>query len=428
MRVKRGDDGAVLVLVLAFVACFGLVVVALLGQGGSSLATSAAVSGLAKKVYAADSGIDFALEAVQTDSTLCPGAAGAETTITSSLTVDADVDPVRVTCRATSGNAGGWRGYAVITTSTAADSLSTQSGGPVKEIGGSVFVNGGTALQRPVLVSNGNYVQPNGSCPPTTDLSVAPSPPYTRRCGSGTLPTLDAVAPTAAAGHLPADTTTVPGCTIFSPGTYATAPSLAGVDRAYFKSGVYAIQGGEFRFDKISAVGGTAGPEVPELDAPCLAESAPDGDGVTFVLTGDARLTFTNQARVELHGRRPLTDNGTPGISVFVDGTRSAPSLEQLTGNPQVVIHGTVYSPQADIGTNATGGVSFYMLSGIVASRLALQSTGDGLRVATTAGQSTRTLVLTSTATKAGSRDVVARAVVDLAPDRSLTLKSRRSD
>ena len=47
-------------------------------------------------------------------------------------------------------------------------------------------------------------------------------------------------------------------------------------------------------------VGGTAGTETTNLDAPCFLEPTPAGHGVTWVFRGSAALTVSNSARVEL--------------------------------------------------------------------------------------------------------------------------------
>lgn len=415
-----------LVLVLAFLAVFGVVTLALLSQTDVAVRSTSAVEDLGDKVYSADSALDVALEALQNDATLCPEASATAVEITDSLVVDDGVDPVSVTCRTTAGSAGGYRGYSVLTTDgSSPTSLATQSG-PAKTITGNVFVAGGVDLKRQVEVVGGNFVQAGSPCAaPGTEVDV--NPPYALLCGPRPTPVLDAVPPAVPSALNPApDTTSVPGCHVFSPGRYTSKPALH-PDRNYFRSGVYYFDfAGAWNIDKTSVVGGTAEGETTYLDAPCLNEASPDGAGVTWVLRGTAALTIDNGATVELYSRRPTAPDGTPQLSVVVEGTRSGPALDQLTGNPRAVFHGLVYSPQASVGTNATGGVSFYMLNGVVASRLLLQSTGDGLLVGSSQGASVRTVVLEATASKgADGRTVVARAVGTVAPDGSLTVQSR---
>ncbi len=261
--------------------------------------------------------------------------------------------------------------------------------------------------------------------------------PYALICEPRATPSFAAVAPAVPPSLNPApDTATVPGCSIFSPGRYTTKPVLD-PNRNYFKSGVYYFDfAGTWNIDKTSVVGGTFGTETTRLDAPCWLESAPNGDGVTWVFRGSASLAVINDANVELFSRRPPAPDGTPQVSVFVEGTRSGAcvpgwsgcSIAQLNGNPQIVLHGLIYSPQASVVTNATGDVSFYMLNGVVASRLLLQSVGDGLLVSPAEGATTRTIVLEATASKAGDpREIVARAVGTVQPDGSLRVLSRWS-
>lgn len=426
-RTSR-DEGAVLVLVLAFLAGVGVVTLALLSQTGVAVRNTTVVADFGKKVYSADSALDVALEAVQTDMTLCPEVSASPAVLSPGVTVDGDVDPVVVTCRTTAGSAGGYRGYSIVTTdASSSSSLATQSGGD-KAVTGPVFVAGGADLKKRVVVTGGSYVQATTPCP-AAGSEVQVSPPHALLCGPRPTPTLDVVAPAvpSTVDPLP-DTTTVPGCSIFSPGRYTAKPVL-NANRNYFKSGVYYFDfAGAWNIDKTSVVGGTAGSATTELDAPCLLESSPDGDGVVWVFRGTSALTVSNAARVELFARRPPTPDGTSGLSVVVEGPRTGSSIDQLNGNPQVVFHGLVYSPQASIGTNAVGSVSFYMLNGVVASRLLLQSVGNGLLVGTEGGGSTRNIVLEATASKGtDARTVVARVVGTVEPDGTLSVLSRWS-
>jgi hypothetical protein len=428
MDDDRDDEGAVLVLVLAFLAAVGVVTLALLSQSGVGVKSTVIVADFGKKVYSADSALDVALEAVQNDTTLCPDISATPASITTSLKVDTGIDDVKVTCKTTAGSAGGYKGYSIITTDgTSATSLATQSG-PSKMITGPVFVAGGTDLKRALVISGGNYTQARTPC--TDAGSVQVTAPYSLICNSSRpTPTLDAIAPAVPGVVNPApDTTTKPGCSIFSPGRYTTKPALD-PNRNYFKSGVYYFDfAGVWDINKTSVVGGTAGSETTNLDAPCLQETTPNGDGVTWVFRGSSALTVSNQSHVELFSRHPVSPDGTPDVSVFVQGTRVGSSIDQTNGNPQVVFHGLVYSPDASVGTNATGGVSFYMLNGVVASRLLLQSTSDGLLVSTSGGATARNIVLEATASKGtDARDVVARVVGSVQPDGTLKVLSRWS-
>lgn len=425
---QQRDEGAVLVLVLAFLGAVGVVVLALLSQTGVAVKNTVVVGDFGKKVYSADSALDVALEAVQNDATLCPEKSATPTVITTGLVVDPGVDPVTVTCKTTAGSSGGYGGYSIVTTDGAsATSLATQSSGS-KKVGGSVFVAGGSDLKKQVEITGGDYTQAGTPCP-VSGADVSVTPPHTVFCGPRATPTRTVLAPAVPGAVNPApDTVSIPGCSVFSPGRYTSKPVL-NANRNYFKSGVYYFDfAGAWNIDKTSVVGGTAGTETTNLDAPCLLEAAPAGNGVTWVFRGSAAMTVSNAARVELYSRRPVTPDGTPQVSVFVEGTRIGSAIDQLNGNPQVVFHGLVYSPQASVGTNATGSVSFYMLNGVVASRLLLQSVGDGLLVSTGEGATTRSVVLEATASKAGDpRKIVARAVGTVQPDGTLRVLSRWS-
>ncbi|MCU1671980.1 MAG: hypothetical protein JWN77_93 [Frankiales bacterium] len=424
---SRSDDGVILVITLAFLAFFGLVAVALLAQGGAGLRSTGAVGELGKKLYSADGAVDLGIEAVQADQTLCPDLAAGERTISPSVVVDGDANPVALTCRTLdNGSSGGWQGYGIVTTSSATDSLQTQSGAD-KTVTAPIFNAGGISGVKDVLVSGANYFQAGTTC--TGSASASPSPPYGVLCGRPA-PLLNATLPAVPPATNPApDTLTRPGCTIFSPGVYTSPPVLG--DNNYFKSGVYYFNDvGTWNIAKQSVVGGTSGGEASELALPCYNELAPNGSGVEFVLRGNSTMSVSNQATVELFSRRPNSADGSPGISLYVEGSRTAAALTQTNGNARFVIHGTLYSPDAEVLTNATGSVSFWVLNGIVAKKFRLQSTGDALKITTTATPSGRRVLITATATgSAGARSVMANAVVDIAGDaaHTISLVSRRT-
>lgn len=423
----REDDGVILLITLGFLAFFGLVAVALLGQGGAGIKSSSAVSGLGKKVYSADGAIEVGIEALRTDATLCPDLASGQMPIATAVTVDADTPPVTLICRTTNaGTAGGFHGYGVVTTSSASDSLQTQSGSG-KTVSAPVYNSGGVSGSKSVDVIGANYYQASATC--TASATATPSPPYRKICGA-TAPALDAVLPAApAAINPPPDTTAKPGCTVFSPGVYTTAPALG--DNNYFKSGVYYFSyAGDWNIHKTSLVGGTSGGATSELLLPCYNELSINGSGVEFVMLGSSTISLSNSAKVELYARQPAVTDGTAGISLFVSGSRSGPVLTQSNGNPQIVVHGLVYSPDAEVFTNATGSVSFWLLNGIVAKKFLLQSTGDALKVATSGTASGRRVLMTATAPgAAGERVVTATAVLDIASDavHTITVVARRS-
>lgn len=421
------DEGAILVITLAFLAFFGLVALALLDESGAGLKNSGVVSAFGKKVYNADSAIDLAIQAVRTDATLCPDIAAGTTTISSALAINATSQPVTVTCKTIDdGASGGWRGYSIITTSSDVDSLQTQSG-PDKTVTGAIYNAGGITGAKDVLVTGANYYQATAPC--DVRAKASPTPPFGTICPAAK-PVLDAQLPAMPLiSNPPADTTSQPGCTIFSPGKYTSPPDLSKLN--YFKSGVYYFDfpsGVGWAISKTTVVGGIPGPDSSNLALPCYPETSPNGSGVEFVLQGSSTISIGNQAKVELYSRRPATPDGTSGISLFVQGSRSVPVLQQTNGNPQVVIHGSVYSPDAEVLTNATGGVSFWMLNGIVAKKLLLQSTGNGLQVSTQGGTTRRRILITASAPGgAGERVVTSRAVIDIAPDDSVAVESRRS-
>src|SRR4051812_8284605 len=159
MREQRGDQGASLVIVLAFLAVFGVLVVLLLGQTTTSFGRTLVSRTYNEKSFAADAGVDAAITRLRADDTLCPkaGATGALTP----LSVNSKT--VTVTCRTISGSSAGAGGYALITTDPGGSSFDTQSGGGgEKRIIGSVYSSGFTNSVD-VFVKNGFVREFNGA-------------------------------------------------------------------------------------------------------------------------------------------------------------------------------------------------------------------------------------------------------------------------
>src|SRR2546423_11582743 len=68
------EDGAVLLIVLMIVTVIGLVLGAVLGQAAASMKSTSVVQSHYNKVYAADAGLDWGIQQMKRDNTLCPNA------------------------------------------------------------------------------------------------------------------------------------------------------------------------------------------------------------------------------------------------------------------------------------------------------------------------------------------------------------------
>ena len=71
-RYVRDDEGASLVIVLAFVALFGVLLSVLLNQTSASFKRTVVTRAYVAKVYAADAGADAGIQALRNDDLACP--------------------------------------------------------------------------------------------------------------------------------------------------------------------------------------------------------------------------------------------------------------------------------------------------------------------------------------------------------------------
>jgi hypothetical protein len=102
-RRARGEEGVTLILAMTFMLLFGLVVAAVLTQVSTGLKTTPVVSDKDQKLYAADAGIDFGINAVRDEELLCPDTA-AGTQDVGDVTINGRA--VHVTCQTVAGDNG----------------------------------------------------------------------------------------------------------------------------------------------------------------------------------------------------------------------------------------------------------------------------------------------------------------------------------
>lgn len=467
-RRVGGDDGATLVLVLAFLAIFGLLISALLSQTDTSLKRTLTTRQLDQKVYAADAGIDAGIVALRNDPTLCSGPGRTGTLPSPSVNGHATT----VSCTGLSGSSLGARGYALITTDPTTSSLTTQSGG-TKKVEGSVYASG-LSDSVDLAVDKGDVLEARsaGTCSGSTDkpggLQVGPAPPYAYRCTTTSWTSLvdaPALPSSRPEDHLSAQPDLVVGsgasaCYVFRPGTYWNGIVFG--PRNYFASGTYYFPGGgatlpdgttapasagELRLTSAALVAGAVSPGDAQInaDGPCSGDGALaavlpgsepiTGTGVTLVLGGDSRLVADNPGgQVEVHRR---AGGGVEGVSVLAvpSGapspwnpstlTLTQPLLQVGTGNtPSLSVHGMVYAPGKLMDFNATNDVKAQLVGGVVIGRFQLQTSastsGVGIRLLSGGGRRRVTVVSTALGT-GGSRDITSRAVVDIENDTART-------
>jgi hypothetical protein len=470
MRVRRiqQQDGGTLVIVLVFIAVFGLIISGLMTESSANVKFTTAVSAREEKVYAADAGVSYGIQQLRQDTAHCPRVGTPGPTIPD-LTINNRT--VKVECSVNSGSTGGIDGYAVVTMSPNAGSL-VLSNSSAKKISGDVYVSGGVDWGPGLTVKRGDFVQQKhgASClnpPGPGDLTVE-SPPYSVLCKLTTeypVPDPERVAPAVPTVTNPAysDHGT---CRVFSPGIYTSPPTLRSGDN-YFISGVYYFllndsndNNNVIEVKQATIYGGQ--PTTAELaeqrfplPTDCSGQDpANSGTGVEFIFGAKARMFINTQGQVELFGRRTanaastetrnisfvaVPNNDSPNwpttagnwtASTLASGT---PVLDIKDGNQQdLAIHGVVYAPTQGVGLTATNSVLAQTMSGLVAYTLELKSSASaqGLAVSVAPGTpSPRLVLVTATVTESGARDVQSRAVVQIENDdsRSVTLKSWRT-
>jgi hypothetical protein len=444
-----GEQGSVLVIALVFLVLAGVLVAALVAQSTPSLVTTAVVLNLNDSVAAADAGVEYGIQTLRNDSTLCAGPSTKPTSLPDML------PPVNnhradVTCQTMQGYAAGAFGWAVITNDPGDWSINGESAG--MSINGPVFNGGGWSLDRPLSVNDGNAYTVGFPCDNPTNLTVAPTPPFSEQCGTNPPPDPKPALPTAVPGKASLPTVTG-GCTTLYPGYYTTAgqggqqlPPLTG--DVYMASGVYYFKNvGTLNVGK-TLFGGQPAPGETQLTtaAACRADptgNGTDGRGVEIILGGDTSIVVGPGSTMELYTRTPASaDGSTPGVTLYQvpfetqapwDPTSAPPPMAPFLAMgalAYVAVHGGVYGPSGSVSLYAnssspvlTGGADVY--------RLFLQSSGGatGPIISVGATPGGRHTVITATTDGGSGQNIVARAVVEIANDaaRTVTIDSWRT-
>jgi hypothetical protein len=392
----RDEDGSILVIVLVIVTVIGLVLGAVLAQAAASMKNTTVVNGHENKVYAADDGLEYAIQKVRLDTTICPNAG--DTGNSTNTPAFANVPKlngrqIALTCQTVTGSVGGINGYAVVTLDNTDQGLTTQSGGhPLIE--GPVYAKTLPAsVDLTIKKSNILEEKAGGRCNTSADipnlLKFDPSHGFGYTCLATPNPPI--IAQVAVAGPLvlpqsvpsapasPPKTVSVGGNTwkVFYPGTYtstdATPFSLSSTYN-YFASGVYYFKNIPFVVgNQTVVVGGAAYPgdantqpekvinTPPSLQIPTDAQTLAaagltataanvSGSGVKFILGGSSMMGAGNPAGViELFARRapgwntvPLSstaaNEGVQRISVMTVPTVSAPNPWAAAGLKSTLI------------------------------------------------------------------------------------------
>ena len=465
-RKRKDEEGTSLIIVLVFIAVFGLIAAALLTEAGASVAYTKTVTDHEAKVYAADAGVSLGIQQLQQHNTLCPTTSASSETV---QTIQVNGLDVEVSCQTTSGSTTGGLGYALFTLSPDSDSLVLQSG-DAKEVSGPVHVTGGVdGLNKGLAVTKGDFSQLSANgCNGKTDSGVTVQTGFAKHCLPGQPDQPTYAAPTSIPPAAPAPQITG-ACKIFYPGTYDSAPSFDLGRTNYFATGVYYFRS-SFTFAG-SAVNDTyffggmpADYEEVKFssewqarncarDTNAIASAAaastpftytPSGSGVEFVFGNNATLTVDNKARAELFERTAdgNQETASPTIAIVPASWTSAgwqtntihtEAVSFTSGaDKALVVHGVTYAPEHNVVLRVTNVVDAVAFGGIVAWKADLRSSegggGSGLVVNGRNGTpKPRRVIIKGTAPPSASagagKPVVSTALVRIENDENTTIQ-----
>jgi len=433
-RTFRGEQGASLVLALAFLTLFSVIAVSILSLTGVSVRNTGVTRSRVDQVYAADGGVEFGIQQLLDSTELCAQVSGAAAPVGEPQVINDKT--VTVTCRTTNGGTTTVSGSPLLGGYVAVIGAGgiTQSGDGwgTSEIHGDLYSGG------PVTPGAGVWGVPRQiSVVGKLDLAAAPCPPTNVTATSCTVvpnaPTVPApqvVIPSSTAPAAPANGLDLRGagvdCTILYPGRYPTAPVFAANRKYYLASGTYyfpsgtvtlqgQIFGGEPGEDLQRVTGASScanwGGYSPDALAAAVApianwfpggtppftyNAAASGTGVTLVRGGNFQFRIEDAAtKVELYTRVPApggADNGAAPVTFWANnnatgtmgGTYSVvPANTEVfvttDKDAEVVLHGLSYMPNSyanlrepfNTETTSPGKISFF-LGGVVAKRLSI--------------------------------------------------------
>jgi hypothetical protein len=376
------EDGAALLVAIAFVFGMGIILTGILALADHSLFAGQRVASQRDLIYAADSGLEAAINHVAHDDSLAiddggdpecwPSAAPFRPPTFNGVTVEIDCDASEDSgadagVGASPDNA---PGQAILTLS-GSEAL-TQASNSTLRVGGHVHSHAGIvtpAASARMEVVRGD-VQARGTC---DESKVTVTEAYIRVCGSSATPVADPAYPLVDAGGTPMTVPparrTVPPCTgsvvTFQPGWYDDAFALnscAGNRVLHFTPGVYyfdftASTSKTWQIDSanLTVIGGTAVGGTPSRANGCLREpDAPAGTpGVQFVFGGESRIDVqaghvelcptvtTDRQQISIYGVRQDSGPGpqtptltsTTGASTTTPAFASAGSGAAVDGN-----------------------------------------------------------------------------------------------
>jgi hypothetical protein len=201
--------------------------------------------------------------------------------------------------------------------------------------------------------------------------------------------------PLAPVDQLP-DTTSWPGCSVFSPGMYTSAPVLSPYN--YFKSGEYHFLNFTWDITDATVVAGWAdsehfGDQQFLTNAPCEDATSADADpasgstaGATFYLAGSSKIEIGNKGALEIlrrfQGDSFVSIQALRGTSLpYVDSTLKYSEdilWTQSGNNSDLAVHGLAWAPYARMTFgNVTNSANGQILGGAAFAAIHLQASAS---------------------------------------------------
>lgn len=398
-RMLHDDRGAALPLVLGFVVLVSAITVALLGQAAANMRNTRVAKDHQTKVYATSSALDWAIQQLRSDPTICPteGSSGTLTYPSSDSRVH-----VTIECTATEGGAVGAAGWSVFTTGGAGVTIETQSGAGsgAKRIAGPVYNSGGWDLSADLTVADGFVRQASSGSGCPAQPSRLRSDPGGRAGFYSCGPSIPTPAPVRSVDELVSGASfdlnppyeTIGACRVFSPGRYTVAPELSGGTN-YFRPGVYVLDNVEMPIARQGASVPVAIAGVPtEGPLPSALNGcpgvAPVRNGVVFLLGGRGAISV-DRAHLEIHPYYPNGPDGRPTQSIYqlqsplsdvvTDVPTGHVALRTSNGQGQeLIVHGNVHVASSAVVLTGTGiGHDIQLLGGVVSRSLTIQASAN---------------------------------------------------
>lgn len=465
MRSRRfgGEDGASLVLALAFLSLLGVFVASVLSFASVSFDNTVVTRTRSKQLYAADGGIEYGIRTLQTTPpAACNAVSASFTTVGTTQTINGK--PVTVRCKTTAvdtttqtGGGGSplLSGYSAIIGTGGVTIGGNNTQPPSFRFKGKVYSDGAMTVPNytPVSIDGNLELRTQACLPPNVTVTSG------NTCATGRpVPTVPSPIPTVTIpGSALAPRTLPSGCTILYPGKYGsggqTKPTFTQGSRYYLASGTYYFNDtGALDLRGEIFGGAPASSDTKQLagNTPCSNDTEAHnqrtsytavGKGVTIILGGNAdfRVQSDQNARIELYTREAPESGTTPGVSIWARNTavgtsgynprQAGAAINTEHKLAAVVLHGLTYLPNNEASLNkeplnTTAGGSSIFLGGLVAQKLTINVDGNngatplvasiaGGGVTTTTTTPRKTVLEATAASTSGGANTVVTAVID---------------